>query len=47
MGSLYKNIQVILVFLKAPFLTLHFSFINGLSDDVICNIAVNTDYTVL
>ena len=27
--------------------TLFLLYINGLSDDVICNIAINTDYTVL
>ena len=31
MGSLYKNIQVILVFLRAPFLTLHFSYYTSMA----------------
>ena len=35
--------------LKAPFLVVHFSchFINGLPDDVICNIAIYADDTTL
>ena len=42
MGSLYKNIQLILVFLKAPFLVL---YINDFSDGNICNIAIFADDT--
>ena len=39
--SLYKNIHLMLVFINAPFLVLHFSYyINDLPDDVICNIAI-------
>ena len=35
-----------LEFLKAPFFVLHFSYyINELSDDVICNIAIYADDT--
>ena len=34
MGSLHKNIQLMLEILKAPFLVLHFScYIIGLPDD--------------
>ena len=42
MGSLYKNIQLILVFLNAPFLVL---YINDFSDGNICNIAIFADDT--
>ena len=41
-GSLHNNIQLILEFLKTPFLVLHFSYllyINDHPDDVVCNIA--------
>ena len=44
MGCLWKNIQLMLEFLKVPFLVLQFSYINDFSD-VICNIAIYTDYT--
>ena len=49
MGSIRKNIQLILEFLKAPFLVLHFFilYINDLSDDFICNIAILADDTSL
>ena len=50
MESLYKNIQLMLEFLKAPFLVLHFScyiYINDLPDDVICNIDFYVDNTTL
>ena len=41
MGSLRKNIQLMLEFLKAPFLVLLFLlYINDFPDDVICNIAI-------
>ena len=40
MGSLHKNIQLMLEFLKVPFLLLQFS-------DVICNIAIYADDTTL
>ena len=43
MGSLHKNIQLMLEFLKAPFLvlpTLFLQFINDLPDDVIRDIAI-------
>ena len=46
MGSLHKNIQLMLEFLKAPFLAL-LLYINGLPDDVICNIAIYADDTTL
>ena len=47
MGSLYKNIQLMLEFLKAPFLILHFSlYVNDLPDDVICDIAIYADTTL-
>ena len=49
MGRIHKNIQLILGFLKAPFLVLHFFllYFNDLSDDVICNIAILADDTSL
>ena len=40
MESLHKNIQLMLEFLKVPFLLLQFS-------DVICNIAIYADDTTL
>ena len=41
MGSLRKNIQLMLEFLKAPFLVLLFLlYISDFPDDVICNIAI-------
>ena len=41
MGSLRKNIPLMLEFLKAPFLVLLFLlYINDFPDDVICNIAI-------
>ena len=45
--SLHKNIQLMLKFLKGPFLVLYFSllYINDLPDDVICNIAIYADDT--
>ena len=42
-GSLHKNIQLMLQFLKGPFLIL----INDLSDDTICNIAIYADDATL
>ena len=42
MGSLHKNIKLLLEFLKAPFLVLHL-YINGFPDDIICNIAMYAD----
>ena len=50
MESLHKNIQLMLEFLKAPFLVLHFScllYISDLPDDAICNIAIYADDTTL
>ena len=47
MESLHKNIQLMLEFLNAPFLVLHFSYINDLLDDVICDIAIYADDTNL
>ena len=46
MESLYKNVQLLLEFLKAPFLVLDFSCytLNDLPD-VICNIAIYADNT--
>ena len=48
-GSFHKNIQLMLEFLKAPFLVLHFFllYINDLLDDVICNIAICAHNTTL
>ena len=42
MGSFQKNIQLMLEFLKAPFLVLHFFLlsINDLPYDVICDIGI-------
>ena len=45
-GSLHKNIQLMLEFVKAPFLVLHISYY-GLPDDVICDIAIYGDDTTL
>ena len=42
MGSLHKNIQLMLEFLSGPFLVL-----NDLPDDVICDIAIYPDDTTL
>ena len=53
MGSLYKNIQLMLEFLKGSFSVLHFSCYryntidNNLPDDVISNIAIHADDTTL
>ena len=41
MGSLPKNIHLMLVFLKDPALFL--LYINEIPDDVICNIAIYAD----
>ena len=48
MGYLHKNIQLMLEFLKDPFLILHLSYytLMILSDDVICNIAIYADDTI-
>ena len=48
-GNLCKNIQLMLVFPKVLFLgpTLFLLYINDLSDDVICNIAIYADNTTL
>ena len=55
MGSLHKNIQLILEFLKGPFLVLHFTlhlhftlllYIND-RPDVICDIAIYADESTL
>ena len=45
MGSLHKNIQLILEFLKVPSMVL--LYINHLPDDVICDIAIYADDTTL
>ena len=42
MGSLHKNIQLMLAFLKAPFLV-----INDLLDDVVCDIYIYADNATL
>ena len=39
--------HLMLEFLKAPFLVIHFSYINDLLNDVICNIAIYADDTTL
>ena len=46
MGSLHKNIQLMLEFLKGQFL-LFLLYTNNLLDTVICNIAIYADYTTL
>ena len=43
MGSLHKNVQLMLEFLKAPF----WLYINDLPDDVICDIAIYADNTTV
>ena len=49
MGSLHKNFQLMLEFLKAPFLVLEFFllYINDLPNGFICNIAIHGDNTTL
>ena len=49
MVSLHKNIQLMLEFLKGPFLVLHFSlvYINDLIGDFFCNIAIYADDATL
>ena len=47
MGILHKNIQLMLVFLKAIVSTLFLLYINDPLDDVICDIAIYTDDTTL
>ena len=49
MGSVHNNIQLMMEFLKAPFLVLHFPtlYINDLPDDVLCDIAIYADDTTL
>ena len=47
-GSLHKNMQFMLEFLKFPFLVQHFLlYINDLPDDAICNIDIYADDTTL
>ena len=50
MGNLYKNIQLIMLFLKVPFFILYFSqyaLINNLLDDFIFNINTYADDTTI
>ena len=49
MRSLHKNVKLMLEFLKAPFLVLHFpcQTFNDPPDDIICNIAIYADNTTL
>ena len=56
MEILHKNIQLMLEFLKGPYLVLHFSCyplitfllsINYFPDDVNCNVAIYADDTTL
>ena len=47
-GSLRKNIQLMLEFFKAPLLVIHFLlYVNYLPDDGICNIDIYDDDTTL
>ena len=45
MADLHKNIQLMLEFLRAPFLVLHFPLlcINDLPDDIVCDIDIYAD----
>ena len=47
MGSLHKNIQLMLQFLKAPFLVLHFSDYTLFDLYVVNDIAISADNTTL
>ena len=48
MGSLHKNIQLVLEFVKAPLLVIHLLlYINDLPGNVICDIGINADDTTL
>ena len=49
MGSLHKNTQLMLEFLKVPFLVLHFSYYTLMTfpDDIICNITIYADDATL
>ena len=49
MERLHKNIQLMLEFVNAPFLAVHFFllYINDLLDDDVCDIAVYADDTTL
>ena len=49
MGSLQKNIQLTLKFIKAPYLahTLFLQYIYDLPDNIICNIDICADDTIL
>ena len=47
MGSPLKNIQLILGFLKAPILVLHFSYYTLMTFPYLCNIAIYADDTTL
>ena len=51
MGSLHNNIQLMLEFLKGPFLVLHFCYYTLMTFlmmlDVICNIAICADGTTI
>ena len=42
-----QEYALMLEFLKAPFLVIHFSYINDLLNDIICNIAIYADDTTL
>ena len=47
MGSLHKNIQLMLEFPKAPVPVLHFSYYILMTFLIICNIAIYTDDTTV
>ena len=47
MWSLHKNIQLMLEFLKAPFLVLQFFYYTSTTVFIYCNIGIYADYTTL
>ena len=47
MASLYKNIQLMLKFCKAPFFVSIFLYINDLPGNVVCNFVIYVDDATL
>ena len=47
MGSIHKNIQLMLEFLKVLGPTVFLLYINDLPDDVVCNITIYADDSTL